>query len=115
MATIVEKLLGQVQPDGSTTAVTLVAVQVNTTRILRNIFVCNTGGASQYSIYHGSASAGTALFLNADISASSTAQIICYVPVEADGSAVMVKAANASQITFTGYGADIIESPYNIT
>ena len=114
-----EKKLGQVNPDGSATAVTLVATQVNTTKMIKNIFVMNAGAAATFGIYHSisstaSVTASTALYHNYDISASTTMQVKCFIPVESSGSAVAVKASTAN-ITFTAYGAETVENPFNDT
>ncbi len=112
-----EKKLGQVMPDGSATAVTLVATQINTTFVIKNIFICNKGAATTFSIHHGISSSAsvtqaTCLFSNVDLSASSTLQLTCYIPVESSGEAIAVK-VGAPELVFTAYGAEIIETPYN--
>ena len=108
-----EKKFNNVRPDGSATAVTLVATQVNSTRIVKNIFVSNSGAATQYGIYHSASSTvSAALYHNVDISASTTAKISTYIPVESSGSPVVVIAKNPT-LTFTAYGAEVIETPFN--
>ena len=60
----------------------------------------------------GSATVSAALYHNVSISASATVKISTYIPVESSGSPVVVIAKNPT-LTFTAYGAEVIETPFN--
>ncbi len=117
MSAIRERIFGQVTPDGSVTAVTLVAATANVTKIVKNIFVKNAGAAATFGIYHApsatSATVAKSLYHKHSITASTTLQLVTYVPVEGTAGSMIVQSSSPNNITFTAYGADIIESPFN--
>ena len=113
-----ERFLGQVRPDGSATAVTLVAATANITKVVASVYVNNQGAADEFYMYHNSgtasATATMALFFKEAAAATATVQLKNYIVVEGSAGALLVRSGLPDKITFTAYGMEITNTPYNV-
>lgn len=112
MASLTEKMLGQLAP-ANTTAASLYSVPASTRAVIRTIIVCNTtAGAVAYRIfYHDSGttySAATALYYDVAIAANTTHTLSVWIATNNSSGHLAVRTDTANALCFSCFGTEIV-------